>query len=110
MHKITHHLWFDKEAREAAELYVSTIPGSKLTNVTQLSGTPSGDCELVSFELAGLRFMSISAGPLFHFHPSISFQLRCNTVAEIDTIWERLSPGGQVLMPLDTYPFSQRFG
>ncbi len=110
MQKITHHLWFDKDARQAAELYVSTIPGSKLTNVTQLSGTPSGDCDLVSFELAGLPFMAISAGPLFRFTPAISFQLKCTTIAEVDAVWESLSAGGQVMMPLDTYPFSQRFG
>ena len=110
MRKITPHLWFDKEAREAAELYVSLLPGSKLTNVTTLSGTPSGDCDLVSFELAGLRFMAISAGPLFKFNPSVSFQVKCGTNEEVDSIWERLVQGGKVLMPLDKYPFSERYG
>jgi predicted 3-demethylubiquinone-9 3-methyltransferase (glyoxalase superfamily) len=64
MQIITPHLWFDKQAREAAEFYVSLFPGSKITNVTTLSGTPSGDCAVVSFELAGQPFMVISAGPL----------------------------------------------
>ena len=71
--QITPHLWFDKEAREAVELYVSLFSGSKITNVTTLTDTPSGDCDVVSFELAGQPFMAISAGPLFKFNPSVSF-------------------------------------
>ena len=110
MQKITPHLWFDREAREAAELYVSLLPGSKITNVTTLTNTPSGDCDVVSFELAGQPFMAISAGPLFKFNPSVSFHIKCSSTQEVDAIWERLSPGGMVLMPLDTYPFSERYG
>lgn len=88
MQKITPHLWFDKEARNAAELYVSLFPGSKITNVTTLSGTPSGgDCDVVSFELAGQPFLAISAGPLFKFNPSVSFHIKCNTKEEVDAIW-----------------------
>jgi predicted 3-demethylubiquinone-9 3-methyltransferase (glyoxalase superfamily) len=79
MQTIMPHLWFDKDAREAAELYVSLFPGSNITNVTKLTDTPSGDCDLVSFELAGQPFMSISAGPLFTLNPSVSFQIKCET-------------------------------
>ncbi len=110
MKKITPHLWFDKEAREAAEFYVSLLPGSKLNKVTTLSGTPSGDCDLVSFELAGSPFMAISAGPLFKFNPSVSFPVKCDTKEEVDRIWEHLVQGAKVLMPLGTYPFSERYG
>ena len=110
MRRITPHLWFDKEARQAAELYISSIPGSKLTKVTKLSGTPSGDCDLVAFELAGQPFMAISAGPYFRFNPSISFHLKCVTNDEVDAIWDRLSTGAKILMPLGSYPFSPRFG
>jgi predicted 3-demethylubiquinone-9 3-methyltransferase (glyoxalase superfamily) len=110
MRKITPHLWFDKQAREAAEFYISLFPGSRITTVTTLSGTPSGDCDLVSFELAGLPFMAISAGPLFRFNPSVSFHIKCDTKEEVDAMWEQLSPGGKVLMPLDTYSFSERYG
>ncbi len=110
MQNITPHLWFDREAREAAELYVSTIPGSKINKVTTLTGTPSGDCDVVSFALAGQPFMAISAGPLFRFNPSVSFHIRCGAKEEVDAVWERLSPGGKVLMPLDRYPFAERFG
>jgi predicted 3-demethylubiquinone-9 3-methyltransferase (glyoxalase superfamily) len=110
MQKITPHLWFDKEAREAAEFYVSVFPGSRITNVTRLFDTPSGDCDVVSFELAGQPFLAISAGPLFHFNPSVSFHVNCGTKEEVDAVWEKLSPGGKVLMPLGSYPFSERFG
>jgi predicted 3-demethylubiquinone-9 3-methyltransferase (glyoxalase superfamily) len=110
MQKITPSLWFDKEAREATELYVSLFPGSRITNVTTLTGTPSGDCDVVSFELGGQPFMAISAGPLFKFNPSVSFHINCSTKQEVDAIWERLSAGGKVLMPLDTYPFSEWYG
>ena len=110
MQKITAHLWFDKNAREAAELYVSVFPGSRVNNITKLSDTPSGDCDIVSFQLAGQPFMAISAGPLFKLNPSVSFQARFATNDEVDRVWEKLSPGGKVLMPLDRYPFSEHFG
>lgn len=109
MQKITPHLWFDEEAREAAEFYVSLFPGSRLTNVTTLPDTPSGNCDVVSFELAGQPFMAISAGPLFKFNPSVSFQAKCGTKEEVDALWERFAPGAKVLMPLDSYPFSERY-
>ncbi len=110
MHKITPHLWFDKEAQQASEFYVSLFPGSRITNRMRLSDTPSGDCDVMSFELAGQPFMAISAGPLFKFNPSVSFHARCGTKEEVDAVWAKLSPGGKVLMPLDRYPFSERYG
>jgi len=61
-HKIVPHLWFDKEAREAAEFYVSVFPNSRITNITTLHNTPSGDVDVVSFTLSGQPFMAISAG------------------------------------------------
>ncbi|MGH2554465.1 MAG: VOC family protein, partial [Actinomycetota bacterium] len=69
MQKITPHLWFDTEAVEAAEFYSSTFPDSRVTDVTTISNTPSGDTDIVSFELWGQPFMAISAGPLFKFTP-----------------------------------------
>ncbi len=110
MKKIIPHLWFDKEAKEAAEFYTSLIPNSKITHISTLHNTPSGDCDIVSFELAGQTFMSISAGPLFKFNPSISFQIRCKTAEEVDALWNTLSVGGKVLMELGEYPFSKRYG
>ena len=116
MQKITPHLWFDKEAKEAAEFYTSLLPDSQVTNITTLHDTPSGDCDIVSFELSGQPFMAISAGQLFTFNPSVSFLLNFdpskdkNARVNLDRLWEELSEGGTALMPLDTYPFSQRYG
>lgn len=116
MHKIIPHLWFDKEAKEAAEFYTSVFPNAKITATTLLQDTPSGDADIVSFELAGQPFMAISAGPLFKFNPSVSFFVNFdpsrdpNGRANLDRLWESLSQGGEVLMPLQEYPFSARFG
>ena len=91
MKPITPHLWFDKEAKDAAQFYCSIFPNSKITGVTTLRDTPSGDCDVVAFELNGQPFMAISAGPLFKFNESISFMVSCETQAEIDRYWEKLS-------------------
>jgi predicted 3-demethylubiquinone-9 3-methyltransferase (glyoxalase superfamily) len=108
--KITPHLWFDREAVEAAEFYSSTFPDSRVTDVSTLHDTPSGDTDVVSFELFGQPFMAISAGPLFEFTPAVSLLVRCRSKEEVDELWERLSEGGAALMPLDSYPFSERYG
>ncbi len=110
MRAIAPHLWFDREAVEAAELYTSVLPGSRVTDVTTIHDTPSGDSDVVSFELCGQPFMAISAGPHFRFTPAISFLVRCRSEDEVDELWDRLAPGGRVLMPLDPYPFSARYG
>jgi predicted 3-demethylubiquinone-9 3-methyltransferase (glyoxalase superfamily) len=91
LQKITPHLWYDKEAKAAAEYYVSVFPDSKITHVSTIRNTPSGDCEIVSFELCGQQFMAISAGPLFKFNESISFLIQCDTQDEIDYYHEKLS-------------------
>ncbi len=114
--KIVPHLWFDTQAKEAAHFYTAVFPNSKITNITTLHNTPSGDCEVVSFELCGQKFMAISAGPYFKFNPSISFIVNFdpstdkNAKQSLDNVWEALSEGGQVLMPLDKYPFSEHYG
>jgi predicted 3-demethylubiquinone-9 3-methyltransferase (glyoxalase superfamily) len=120
--KIIPHLWYDKEAKEAAEFYVSVFgmgggnAESKVTNVYTLKNTPSGDCDVVSFQLWGYSFMSISAGPYFKFNPAISFMVNFdpsqdpNAKTRIDEMWAKLMEGGKALMPLDKYPFSERYG
>lgn len=110
MQKIVPHLWYDREAREAAEFYISLFDQSRLLNVTNIENTPSGDSEIVSFELAGQQFSAISAGPYFKFNPSISLMVSCATLEEVDTKWKALSEGGTELMPLGEYPFSKRYG
>ncbi|KAB8138094.1 VOC family protein [Gracilibacillus oryzae] len=113
---IVPHLWYDKEAREAAEFYVSVFPESKITNLKTIHDTPSGDAEEVAFELWGQSFMAISAGPYFSLNPSISFMVNFdpardkNAAQMIEEVWHKLSEGGKVLMPFDTYPFSEKYG
>ena len=108
--KITPHLWFDKEAKEATKLYTSLFENSKITNVTTLHNTPSGDADIVSFTLSGQSFMAISAGPYFKFNPSISFHVKFKTKDDVDEMWKKLSKGGKVLMELGKYPFSEMYG
>jgi predicted 3-demethylubiquinone-9 3-methyltransferase (glyoxalase superfamily) len=110
MQKIVPHLWFDREAREAADFYASVFPDSRVTSSTVLKNTPSGDCDVVAFDLMGYSFLSISAGPLFTFNPSVSFFVLCPTREEVDRLWARLSDGGKALMELGEYPFSKRYG
>ena len=110
MNKITPHLWYDSEAVEAANFYAEALPDSKVNNVNTIHDTPSGDTDIVSFELFGKPFMAISAGPLFKFTPAVSFLISCATKGEVDDIWNKLAPGGEALMPIDTYPFSERYG
>jgi predicted 3-demethylubiquinone-9 3-methyltransferase (glyoxalase superfamily) len=123
MQKITPHLWFDQEAKEAAEFYTSVFPESGILHTSVIHDTPSGDCDVVSFELWGQKFMSISAGPLFKFNPSVSFIVNFDPLLfknspspeaearkQIDRVWEQLADGGTVLMPIDKYPFSERYG
>lgn len=123
MQKIIPHLWFDKEAVEAAAFYTSIFPESKVTHTSKITNTPSGDCDIVNFTLWNKEFMSISAGPLFKFNPSISFIVNFdplffgtsgdNNKAALDAlnaVWDKLSQGGKILMPIDSYPFSKRYG
>ncbi|KZL88620.1 VOC family protein [Clostridium magnum] len=109
MQKIIPHLWFDKEAVEAAKWYVSLFENSRIINITTIPDTPSGDAELVDFQLANLRFSAISAGPYFTFNPSISLMVACGTIKEVDRLHANLSSGGTELMPLGDYPFSKRY-
>ena len=89
--KITPHLWFDKEAREAAKFYTSIFPRSKIKSVTSLRDVPGGSAEVVTVELMGQEFTLLSAGPLFKFNESISFIVHCEDQDEVDYYWEKLS-------------------
>jgi predicted 3-demethylubiquinone-9 3-methyltransferase (glyoxalase superfamily) len=110
MQKITPHLWFDKEAEEAAELYTSIFKDSRITNTATLHNTPSGTVDLVSIQLLGQEFRLISAGPFFKFTPAVSFLVACDSKDEVDALWRELSKGGSALMEVGAYPFSERYG
>jgi predicted 3-demethylubiquinone-9 3-methyltransferase (glyoxalase superfamily) len=94
-------IWFDGQAKEAATLYASAFPGTKITTDTPM---------VVTIESAGQKFMFLNGGPQFKPNPSISFYVVCATKNEVDAAWKKLSVGGNVLMPLDKYDWSERYG
>lgn len=110
MQKIVPHFWYDKEAKDAAELYTTVFENSKIKNVTRITDTPSGDCDIVTYTLAGQDFMSLSAGPYFKMNPSISLFVVFDTEAEIEAAWNKLIEGGKALMPYQTYPWAEKYG
>ncbi|MCL5775091.1 MAG: VOC family protein [Patescibacteria group bacterium] len=89
--KITPFLWFDNNAKEAAEFYVSVFKDAKIKSSSILRDTPSGNVENLTMELFGQEFALISGGPLFKFNESISFVVHCETQEEVDYYWEKLS-------------------
>jgi predicted 3-demethylubiquinone-9 3-methyltransferase (glyoxalase superfamily) len=102
MTNITPCLWFDNKAEEAAKFYVSIIKNSKLENIARYgeegakaSGRPAGTVMTVAFQLNGQEFLALNGGPQFTFSPAISFIVNCETQEEIDTLWDKLSEGGE---------------
>lgn len=113
MQKITPFLWFDDNAEEAVDFYVSVFGNSKTVSVTRFGEAgpgPKGSVLTVKFELEGQEFTALNGGPRFKFTPAVSFYVACETPQEVDKLWEKLSEGGTALMPLDKYPFSEKFG
>ena len=97
MGKITPFLWFDGNAEEAVNFYVSVFENAKFLNVSRYaedSPGPVGSVMTVHFELEGQEFIALNGGPQFTFTPAISFSIDCKTQEEVDTFWERLSEGG----------------
>ena len=98
MHGITPCLWFDTEGEEAAELYTSVFPNSRILDVTrhgEAGPRPAGTVMTVSFELDGHRFLALNGGPQYTFSEAISFQVGCETQEEVDAYWAALAEGGE---------------
>jgi len=98
MQKITPFLWFDSQAEEAAKFYVSVFGNSRIVKTVRYGAAgpgPAGSVMTVQFELNGVPFTALNGGPLFHFSEAISFVVNCQSQAEVDTLWEKLSAGGQ---------------
>jgi predicted 3-demethylubiquinone-9 3-methyltransferase (glyoxalase superfamily) len=102
MQKITPCLWFDRQAEEAANFYVSIFRNSKLVKTarygeagSEVSAQPRGMVMTVVFEIEGQEFMALNGGPLFTFSPAISFITNCETQEEVDELWNKLSIGGE---------------
>lgn len=107
MQKITPFLWFDDQAEEAINFYISIFKHSKMVNANR---NPDGKLFTATFQLEDLEISALNGGPEFSFTPAVSFFVTCETEAEVDELWQKLSEGSRVLMPLDTYPFSEKFG
>lgn len=96
--KITPFLWFDNNAEEAANFYVSIFKNSKIASVARYGAAgpgPKGTVMTATFQLEGQEFIALNGGPLFKFTEAISFVVNCETQAEIDELWEKLSEGGE---------------
>ncbi len=95
MQRITPCLWFDTQAEEAANFYVSLFEDAEVTRVDRLDGTPSGDnVALVWFTLAGMEYTAINGGPQFPFTEAVSFQVACEDQEEVDRLWNALTTDG----------------
>src|SRR3989442_5513497 len=98
MQRITPCLWFDTQAEDAANFYVSLFEDADVTRVDHLDGTPSGDnVALVFFRLAGQEFTAINGGPQFPFTEAVSFGVSCKDQAEVDRLWSALTADGGVV-------------
>ena len=100
-HTIYPCIWFNGQAKEAAEFYCSVFQNSGITGSSPM---------VVNFELDGQKFMALDGGPEFRINPSISFYAVCETESEIEAVWSKLSYAGFVLMPLDKYDWSEKYG
>jgi predicted 3-demethylubiquinone-9 3-methyltransferase (glyoxalase superfamily) len=95
--KISPFLWFDSNAEEAANFYVSIFDNSKILNVARYGDTgpgPKGSVMTISFQLAGQEFIGLNGGPAFKFNEAISLLVHCKSQEEVDKYWEKLSAGG----------------
>jgi len=102
MQRITPFLWFDDKAEEAAHFYASIFKNAKVGKITRYSaeasnasGRPAGSVMTVAFQLDGQEFIALNGGPKFHFSEAVSLVVNCETQAEIDEYWKKLSSGGQ---------------
>ncbi len=113
MQKITPFLWFDDQAEQAMDFYTGLFERSKVDRISRLGDEvpgPKGKVLTATFRLAGSEFMALNGGPEYTFTPATSFFVSCQTQAEIEALWNKLSQGGIVLMEFGQYPFSEKFG
>ena len=110
-------LWLDGQAEEAARFYTRIFGDGRVLATSHYpesadnpSGKPRGSVLTVEFEVLGRRFTALNGGPQFAINPSISFFVHSDTPAGTDTLWAELGQAGKVLMPLDKYPWSERYG
>jgi predicted 3-demethylubiquinone-9 3-methyltransferase (glyoxalase superfamily) len=100
MQKITPFLWFDNQAEEAMNFYVSIFKNSKAGSIARYGDAgpgPKGTVMVATFQLDGQEFIALNGGPQFAFSPAVSFVVNCETQKEVDEFWEKLSEGGEKL-------------
>ena len=114
--EITPCFWFDLQAEEAARFYTDRFEHSAMKHLTRYGNAgyethkhEAGTVLMVDFELAGQHFTTLNGGPHFPFTPAISFFVYCKTEKEVDRMFARLSSDGEILMPLQEYPFSKKY-
>ena len=98
MNTITPFLWFNDQAEEAVDFYVSVFPESRVDRVLRYGPAgpgPDGSVMTVDFWLRGQQFVALNGGPVYSFTPAVSFVVNCDTQAEIDTYWDALTAGGE---------------
>lgn len=98
MQKITPFLWFDDNAKDAAEFYTSIFPNSQIVSTScygEAGPGRAGTVMTVNFQLAGQEFIALNGGPMYKFTEAISFSVSCETQEEVDEFWEKLSDGGE---------------
>jgi len=102
MQKITPFLWFDNKAEEAVKFYTSIFKNSKIGKIARYdkagekaAGRPAGSVMTVEFQLEGQKFVALNGGPIFKFTEAVSFVVNCETQAEVDKYWKKLSAGGK---------------
>ena len=98
MQKITPFLWFDDKAEEAANFYTSIFKDSKILDISRYGDAgpgPKGTVMMATFQIEGQEFMALNGGPHYTFSPAISFFVSCETQAEVDELWEKLTAGGR---------------
>jgi predicted 3-demethylubiquinone-9 3-methyltransferase (glyoxalase superfamily) len=111
--KITPFLWFDGKAEEAANFYTAVFSNSRIVTMKPWpEGSPFPEDQIMNgtFELDGQQFYAFDAGPMFKFNPSVSFFVVFETVEETDAVWQKLTEGGSIMMPLDKYDWSEKYG
>jgi predicted 3-demethylubiquinone-9 3-methyltransferase (glyoxalase superfamily) len=110
MQKITPFLWFEKDMQAITDFYTSVFPNTTVRGASELEGTPSGTVQMRTLTIFGVDFNVMTAGPYLPFNPTVSFIISCDSVEEVDTLWEKLSGEGKVLMELASYPFAEKYG
>lgn len=109
MQKIVPNLWFNDNAAEAVNFYVSVFPNSDVRMISKMPSGPGAGGTIAGFKLAGYELTAFDGGPQFKINPSISFFVACDTAEEVEALYTKLIEGGSALMPLDSYPFSERY-